>query len=144
MIEAWFDGACEPNNPGGHTSCASLLMVDGQVVHKSGRYIGYGPLMSNNVAEYCGFIDAILEVRLLPGRAIVRGDSKLVINQLLGVWAAKAGLYLPYYQQAAELFASERDRVALAWIPREENELCDALSKAVLTERGVEIAGLGS
>ena len=139
MIEAWFDGACEPNNPGGHTSCASLVRVDGQIVHQSARYIGFGPTMSNNVAEYCGFIDAILQVKQLDGPAIIRGDSNLVINQLLGAWRAKAGLYLPYYMEAATHFATERDRITLEWIPREENEECDAGTKAVLTERGIPL-----
>lgn len=139
MIEAWFDGACEPTNPGGHASCASLVKVDGAVVQESGRYIGCGPLMSNNVAEYFGFIDAVLQVKKYTGPAIIRGDSKLVINQLLGLWAAKGGLYMPCYESAASLFATERERVTLMWISREENEACDALSKAVLIERGIAI-----
>jgi len=139
MIEAWFDGACEPMNPGGHTSCASLVRVDGQIVHQSARYIGFGPTMSNNVAEYCGFIDAILQVKQLDGLAIIRGDSTLVIKQLLGAWRAKAGLYLPYYQEAVHLLEHERDRVTLTWIPREQNEECDAGTKAVLTQRGIRL-----
>lgn len=95
--------------------------------------------MSNNVAEYCGFIDAILAVKQLAGPAIIRGDSNLVINQLMGAWRAKAGLYLPYYQEAVNLLEHERDRVTLIWIPREENEECDAGTKAVLTERGITV-----
>jgi ribonuclease HI len=139
MIEGWFDGACEPSNPGGHASCASLVRVDGQVVHQSGRYVGHGPLMSNNLAEYSGFIDAVSQVKKFPGPAIIRGDSRLVINQLLGRFKVRGGLYLPFYRKAARLFASERDRISLAWIPREQNEECDALTRDVLTDRGVEL-----
>jgi len=75
MIEAWFDGACEPTNPGGHTACASLVRIDGQIVHQSARYIGFGPMMSNNVAEYCSVIDAILQVKQLDGQLSVGTHS---------------------------------------------------------------------
>jgi len=137
VIEGWFDGVCEPRNPGGHAACASLVKVDGRIVHQSGRYIGHGPLMSNNVAEYSGFIDAILQVKKFPGPAIIRGDSKLVINHLLGKWRLNGGLYMPYYQQAANLFSIERERLGLKWVPRKENDECDVWSKKVLTDRGI-------
>jgi ribonuclease HI len=107
------------------------------IVHQSGRYVGHGALMSNNVAEYSGFIDAILQVKKFPGPAIIKGDSKLVINHLLGKWKINGGLYMPFYEQARNLFAIERERLGLRWIPRKDNDECDVWSKKVLTDRGI-------
>ncbi|MGH3427719.1 MAG: reverse transcriptase-like protein [Mycobacteriales bacterium] len=138
MIEAYFDGVCEPRNPGGHAAWGALVKVNGATVFAKGGYVGFGKMMSNNVAEYTGFIEAILQVKCFPGPALIRGDSKLVINHLLDEWQVNGGLYLPYYLQAANLFRQERERIELEWIPRDQNEECDRLSKAVLLDRGIK------
>lgn len=87
LIECWFDGCCEPINPGGHASYGALLKLDGEKIWEEGQWVGYGPQMSNNVAEYSGFI-ACLQQTLLwlisnPTHNVtkvhIRGDSKLVI-----------------------------------------------------------------
>lgn len=139
MIEGWFDGCCEPRNPGGHAAFGILVKVDGNTVLSRGEYVDYGPKMSNNVAEFSGFIALIKAIAPLPGPAIVRGDSKLVIYTLTGRYKAKQGLYIPYFLNARQAFEPERDRVGLEWIGREENEECDKLSKAVLKERGIRL-----
>ncbi len=88
--------------------------------------------------EYAGVI-AVLEVLLgLEGPAIIRGDSKLVVEQLNGKWKVKKGLYVPYYNDAKALWNQVRDRCQLIWIRREYNTTCDALSKGVLKKLGVE------
>jgi ribonuclease HI len=145
MIEAWFDGVCEPVNPGGHAAWGALCKVDGVVVYADGGYVGSGPKMSNNVSEYCGFVAAITQVAKYPGPAIIRGDSALVINHLLGKWKMNGAgdwshppmLYYPFYLEAKKLFAIERERLMLKWVPRDQNSECDVLSKAVLNDRGI-------
>lgn len=139
IITAWFDGACEPRNPGGHASYGALVRVGGETVLAESGYIGHGPRMSNNVAEYSGAIVVLRKIAELDGVADVRGDSRLVIEQLTGRWRVRTegGLYVPYYREAAAILAPIRKRVRLRWIPREQNAEADALSKAVLKERGV-------
>jgi ribonuclease HI len=139
MIEAWFDGCCEPKNPGGHAAFGILLKVDGKTIVARGGYVGYGPEMSNNVAEFSAFIALMKEIAKIPGPALVRGDSKLVIYTLTGKYKAKQGLYIPYFLNARQAFEPERDRVGLEWIGREQNDECDKLSKAVLKERGIRL-----
>ena len=139
MIEGWFDGVCEPRNPGGHAAFGILVKVDGAIVVSRGHYVDYGPKMSNNVAEFSGFIALMHEIKKLQGPAIVRGDSKLVIYTLTGQYQVKQGLYVPYFIQARTLYEPERERVGLAWIGREKNEECDVLSKGVLKERGIRL-----
>ena len=58
--------------------------------------------------------------------------SNLVINQLNGKWRIKKGLYLSIAIKTKELLAYLRglgSQVSFSWIPREQNEECDALSK---------------
>jgi hypothetical protein len=91
--------------------------------------------MSNNVAEYAGVLCVLKYLRSLPpARAIIRGDSNLVINQLNGKWRIRKGLYLSTAIEAKELLAYLHGlgwQVSLCWIPRAQNEECDALSKKI-------------
>jgi ribonuclease HI len=129
----WFDGACEPVNPGGKASYGIYIECDGQQIYEASCVVGSGPLMSCNVAEYAGIAGVFdfLLTNEASGTVVVYGDSDLVIRQLNGQWKAKAGLYLSYYRTAKEMLAKLKERctVELYWIPREENEYCDRLSK---------------
>ncbi len=139
MIEAWFDGVTEPKNPGGHAAYGILVKLNGQIVLGKGEYVGFGPAMSNNVAEYAGII-ALLEFipTLPPQPGVIYGDSKLVIMQLNGEWQARGGLYFPFFERAKELYEPLRSRIRLEWVPREQNEECDYFSKKVLLDRGIK------
>ena len=138
MIEAWFDGCCEPKNPGGHAAWGAAVDVDGVSVYRKGGYCGSGPSMSNNVAEYCAFINVAQECMKHSGVIEIRGDSKLVVMQLNGKWRTHGGLYMPFYQEAKQYWLKIRDRSRLTWIPREQNDICDVLSKQVLKDRGIK------
>jgi ribonuclease H / adenosylcobalamin/alpha-ribazole phosphatase len=144
MIEAFFDGVCEPTNPSGYAAYGVLIKVDGEVQHTGGAFVGRGSGMSNNVAEYagmCAVLDWILNRNCL-GVTIIRGDSKLVIEQLSGRWKVHGGAYVPYYEKAKHLLDVLQERtennVKLVWIPREQNGECDKFSKAVLLRMGVK------
>ena len=141
-IEAWFDGVCEPTNPGGHAAWGIRICVDGKEVHTAGGYVGCSKEMSNNVAEYSGICAVFRWVRSsdLKGILTIRGDSKLVIMQLSGKWKVNGGYYHPYYLEARELLKELRGilgGVELIWIPREKNSECDVYSKKVLIDRGI-------
>jgi ribonuclease HI len=138
----WFDGACEPVNPGGTATSAAIIKdKEGTVLLKEGRLVGSGGGMSNNVAEYAAII-RVFEylIPCPPGHVIVHGDSNLVINQLNGKWAAREGLYYSTYLEARELLCRLRGldwQIDLVWIPRTQNEECDALSRGALAKAGV-------
>ena len=135
MIQAWFDGACEPRNPGGHAAWGVFIAPERELY----GYVGHGSKMSNNVAEYSAAAEALRALMPQRGEEIVlRGDSKLVVEQLNGRWQVGGGLYLPYYELAQEL-TQEFTRLNIEWVPREENARADALSKKALSERGVAV-----
>jgi ribonuclease HI len=137
MIEGWFDGCCEPRNPGGPAAWGAVVHVDGESVYRAAGYCGVGPQMSNNVAEYSAFVAVATECQKYPGVIWIRGDSKLVVMQINGKWKIHGGLYVPYFQQAKILWGQIKDRAKLTWIPREQNGICDGLSKKVLHDLGV-------
>lgn len=143
LIEAWFDGCCEPYNPGGHASFGALIKVDGETVWQQSGYVGNGVKMSNNVAEYAGAIACMKQMVGMKfnnspkHRIVMRGDSKLVINQLQGFWRVRGGLYVPHYKKAHRLH-SDFNNIFLEWVPRDKNGEADVLSKQVLKDRGVE------
>ena len=56
---------------------------------------------------------------------------------LNGSMESAPGSVSPYYQEARRLLEPQRDRVTLQWIPREENFVCDELSKSALRSMGV-------
>ncbi|MGA2609034.1 MAG: ribonuclease HI family protein [Terriglobia bacterium] len=131
---AWFDGACEPVNPGGTaTFGASSKGLDGTVFLREHGLAGKGNAMSNNVAEYAGVLHILKYLSSRPpGRVTIHGDSNLVINQLSGKWRVRKGLYLSIAIETKELLAYLRGlgwQINFCWIPREQNAECDALSK---------------
>lgn len=132
-VRAWFDGSCWPN-PGGYAGCGAIVKRDDRIIFSASEYLGHGPHLSNNVAEYAGII-AVLRF-LLRERvqwATVYGDSQMVIKQLLGAQRASRGLYLPYYETARDLL-DKLPGVRLKWISRGNNGEADALSRKCLPE----------
>jgi ribonuclease HI len=131
---AWFDGACGPVNPGGIASFGVLVKNDdGTVLLREHGLVGMGSKMSNNVAEYAGVLHMLKHlVSRPPGRVTIYGDSSLVINQLNGKWRIRKGLYRSIAIEAKELLAHLLGlgwQITCCWIPRAQNEECDALSK---------------
>ena len=132
-ILAWFDGACTPINPGGAASFGVIIKDDRAVLLKEHGLFGKGSAMSNNVPEYAGVLRILKYLASRPpGRVTIHGDSNLVINQLNGKWRIREGLYLSIAIETKELLAYLRGlgwQINFYWIPREQNEECDALSK---------------
>jgi ribonuclease HI len=100
VIIASFDGLCAPVNPGG-TAVAGVLAVEfegGAPIFQEVRIIGEGRGMSTQVAEYTAVIrlmELLQEQGLNKRPTLIRGTSRLVMNQLFGTWEVKKGLYVP-------------------------------------------------
>lgn len=125
--EAWFDGATVPN-PGLRGIGVLLKGPDGQRVEIS-REVGHG---TNNEAEYLALI-AALEAAVENGVSalVVRGDSQLVINQVVGKWSVNSQSLEGLFLRVREL-AKQVGQVKIRWVGREENAEADALSKRAL------------
>jgi ribonuclease HI len=132
MIEAYFDGLCEPKNPGGVATFGFAVLRDGKTVHEGHGLAAtpYSEGATNNVAEYTGVLKA-LDWLLLQGmgkeRIVVRGDSELVVKQLKGEYKVKSPLLSPLYQKLKELESKFRS-ITFEWVPREQNRQADRLT----------------
>lgn len=130
LIEAFFDGACQPRNPTGHMGMGMYVTKGLDVIKWSdGKPEHYNN--SNNVAEYLALI-ALLEYLQFEKHKviIIKGDSQLVVKQLNEEWRIKEGRYVEYALLARELLRDLRKRnvVTLKWIPREQNVMADHMS----------------
>jgi ribonuclease HI len=129
----------EPKNPGGHAAWSAIICRGADIIWQQSGYCGFGPLISNNVAEYSGVCAVLERLQGESESCLVRGDSKLVVMQLSGIYKVRGGLYLPYFIKAKQLLDPIAHRVEFEWIPREQNVNCDNLSKQVLREMNVQI-----
>lgn len=129
-VEAWFDGSCEPRNPGGTARTGIVVKRDGAIAHAARGTIGTGPLMSNNVAEYAA-ANAVMEYLIenkVTGDVTIFGDSLLVIRALRKRKPSK-GLCGPYAQTSVELTKQLLCTPDFVWIAREQNAEADKLSR---------------
>lgn len=143
-VYAKFDGCVEPINPGGTASYGGYILEKGKRLHKIAEIYTPmpGELTTNNIAEYAG-LRAILEYlislnkQLMP--VVIMGDSKLVIEQMLGKWKIKNGRYKSIALQCRELTSQFR-QIDFFWIPREKNRVADRLSKCRLLKMGIVLS----
>ena len=136
MIEAYFDGLCEPN-PGGVATYGFVIKRDGKKIDEGHGLAGTPktPQATNNVAEYTGLIKALewLVAHKTRGPVIVRGDSDLIVRQVKGEYKVKSGLLAPLHAQAQELLKELPD-LRLEWIQRERNADADRLTNLAYAE----------
>ena len=128
----YFDGLCEPRNPGGVAVGAFVLLDnEGETLLEGGEVVhDGGPLATNNVAEWCALGFGLKAAReTVKGKLLIRGDSQLVIRQLNGEWKMKAEHLRPYRARCLALLEG-LDWFA-EWVPREENEIADAVGRRI-------------
>jgi ribonuclease HI len=131
MVVAYFDGLCAPVNPNGFGACGCLIKHNNRLILKKGFFIGVGEGMSCNVSEYLGFINLLKFLKKKNFNCeniLIRGDSRLVIEQMKGNWKIKHGAYLKFALEAKKL-KKGFPHLTLEWIPREENAVCDELAE---------------
>ena len=127
-----FDGSCEPRNPGGNMGFGVVMKADGNLFHEWTHFVRAHPHNSNNVAEYGALeycLNKLIEMGLQDHEIEIRGDSKLVIQQMSGKWKMKGGMYLNYARACKGLLPNFSN-LSFRWIPREQNHEADILSKA--------------
>ena len=129
-----FDGACEPA-PGGGLATYGFVVEGENLDHEeSGLAVPpWTERATNNVAEYTAAIRALeyLRSKEFNGGVLIAGDSQLVIRQMLGEYEVRAD-HLKAYHDHLEALGAGFTEVRWTWVPREENQLADGLSKEAL------------
>lgn len=129
MITIHFDGLCYPKNPGGVAAYGYLAHRDGKLIHQGFRAVGEGKGMTNNVAEYEGLMAAAQWIadEEITEKIVIKGDSELVIKQMNGQYRVNSATSKKYVPEIKKLLQGKD--VSLVWVPREENEEADKLSR---------------
>ncbi|XP_019150530.1 PREDICTED: uncharacterized protein LOC109147323 [Ipomoea nil] len=123
----YFDGAS-------HREGASAGVV---FVTPEGEVLPYSFTLtercSNNVAEYQALILGLeIAADMKQLRINIYGDSKLIINQVLGLYEVKKAELVPYNNYAKILMQWLGD-VTIEHVPRKENKQADALAALAST-----------
>jgi len=131
MIYIYFDGGCEPINPKGVATYGFVIYQDERKLMEDGGLAGkpFTEQTSNNVAEYTGIIKSLeylIKHNFTNEKVVVKGDSKLIINQMRGEYRVKATRLIPLFKKADELRRKFKD-ISFEWMPREENMEADVI-----------------
>jgi ribonuclease HI len=130
---AHIDGGSRPTNPGHAGFGVVIHLHPGGKLHLLSRYIGW---RTNNVAEYFALITAVKYAKALGAQELeVKGDSRLVVEQVHGRWRVRSDDLAPFNREARDLLAALFPSAwTLDWVRREENthadEICTAAIKA--------------
>jgi ribonuclease HI len=129
MITVYFDGLCYPRNPCGVAAYGYLIYREGEIIHRGFGAVGEGKGMTNNVAEYEGLKAAAmwLDDNGIGEKILIKGDSQLVIKQMKGDWQVNSATSKKYAPEIKQLLKGKD--VTFQWVPREENEEADKLSR---------------
>jgi ribonuclease HI len=130
-VDVWIDGSCEPINPNGTACGAYVIKVNDTLVEKTGKVIGSGEGMTNNVAEFQALIFALQKLKQLNlSREYIKikSDSELLVGAINRKCQIKDHKLQPLFRTAKDLLRGIHYQIE--WIPREKNEEADALTHA--------------
>jgi len=114
----YFDGACQPNPGRGAWKYLIIFQDLGYSLPAKGVLAGKS---TNQIAEYTGLIASLNRCIGLGVKNIsIFGDSKLVVQQVNGLWMVKAEHLKTLWEICINL-AKNFDYFSLTWIPREDN-----------------------
>lgn len=125
-----FDGGSR-GNPG---LCGSgcVLYQNDEIVYEEGKVVSKHS--TNNFAEY---MSLIMGLRYCVQKKIqhlhVKGDSNLVIQQVLGKWKVNSKTLVPLCETAQKLLSSIPS-VTCTHVKREHNKVADALANKAMDE----------
>ncbi|XP_074299717.1 uncharacterized protein LOC141630871 [Silene latifolia] len=125
--QMYFDGAARKDGAG-----AGVVFVT-PPNHLMPYSFTLAQLCSNNMAEYQALI-LVLQMAIEIGvrDMDIYGDSKLVVNQVLGEYEVKKEYLIPYHQRALQMLNQLED-IHVAHVPRSANKLADALANLAAT-----------
>jgi ribonuclease HI len=129
MITIYFDGLCYPKNPCGVAAYGYIVYRDDKPIWRGFGTVGEGRGMTNNVAEYEGLMAAAQWIvdEGINEKILIKGDSQLVIKQMKGEYRVNSATSKKYVPEIKRLLAGKE--VSFSWVPREENEEADELSR---------------
>jgi len=146
----YFDGRCAGQGTTGALATYGWLIqrAGGKVVATGKGVAARGEEATSNVGEYVALIAGLRALLDLGDvQAVeVRGDSQLVIRQVMGQYGCYAPNMIPLHEQARDLarhLLTNGCTVTFRWIPRKENTEADLLSLEAYTEARAQMGSAG-
>jgi ribonuclease HI len=137
-----FDGAAR-HNPHGPAGCGWVVSVEDafgtMILGEGKRFLGVG--VSNNQAEYQGLIAGLqycLQEGIKCDELIIRGDSEIVIRQMLRDYLVRSDRIRPLYDKAEYLLDNLEgyvDNIVFEHVRRSDNSRADGLANRAIDER---------
>lgn len=132
MIKVYFDGLCQPVNPGGIACYAFVVKRDNETIHSDYGLAAepFSQDATNNVAEYTALIKALewlVTNNFSSGEVEVIGDSEFVVNQQNGKYKVKSKRIIPLYRRV-RLLRDKFSGISIKHVLREENREADRLT----------------
>ncbi|XP_074301034.1 uncharacterized protein LOC141632380 [Silene latifolia] len=125
--QMYFDGAARQDGAG-----AGVVFVTPQN-HIMPYAFTLTQLCTNNMAEYQALILGLqMAIEIGVRDMDIYGDSKLVVNQVLGEYEVKKEDLIPYHQRALQLL-NQLDDIHVGHVPRSANKLADTLANLAAT-----------
>lgn len=126
-LVVFVDGGAR-GNPGPAAVGFIIKNSSGEIIHRQGKYIGE---TTNNVAEYQAVIEALKWINANLKKQSLRVefflDSKLVVNQLNGIFKVKEIKMRNLVVRVRQLERELGGNISYQLIPREKNFLADSL-----------------
>jgi ribonuclease HI len=114
---------CDGANENGQSGWGFWIEEDGKKIEEK-----WGVLEgTSNEAEWTAVVEATKRAKEIGEEVEIFSDSNLIINQLTGKWRTKAPHLKHFVRSARENLLGIT--WSAEWIPREENECADELSK---------------
>jgi ribonuclease HI len=130
----YFDGLCEPKNPGGVATYGVIIQRNGETVFEDCGLAEAEPWSddaSNNVAEYSAVIHALEWLdknKQNDSNIVIHGDSNLIVSQLNGKYKVKSLRIVELHHKAKKLL-SRFSNLTIEWVDRSLNQEADRLSR---------------
>jgi ribonuclease HI len=122
----YFDGGSN-NNPGRSSSGSVIYNEDNVEIWAESYYVG--DYETNNTAEYYGLIRGLeYAVNNNITYLNVKGDSSLIINQVIGKYKVNSPHLITLHRQVMEL-VSHFENITFMHILRKFNKRADELSR---------------
>lgn len=137
-----FDGVCDPN-PGGTMGWGWTLARPGEATvdgKGASALVGAAGERTNNAAEYYALgyglahCSTIAKIAGPCSDLTILGDSQVVIYQLFGKYQCHKPHLARLRDRCLSLIAEMGADWKAEWIPREQNEAADRLSRAAFFE----------
>jgi len=126
-VTVYVDGLAQPRNPG--TGTYGFAIYDGPKKVAEGSGLA-GHDVTSNYAEYTALEQALSKLKNMgvEGDVLIRSDSQLLVGQMSSGWKVKGGMYIEKLKAVRDLL-KEFGSVRFEWIPREQNEEADLLTR---------------